>query len=63
MHRFLIALTALSLTAVPAVAAPNQCRDTKGHFIKCKSHPVAQTKCRDAKGHFTSCNAKGARKG
>lgn len=62
MLRTLIALTALSMIAAPAVAAPNQCRDTKGHFIKCKTQPVAQAKCRDAKGHFASCGAKGARK-
>lgn len=62
MHRTLIALTALSMIAVPAVAAPNQCRDTKGHFIKCKAQPVAQVKCRDANGHFASCSAKGAHK-
>lgn len=61
MRNFLMLLTALSLAASPALAAP--CKDAKGKFIKCP--PAAAVvkgkdgKCRLAdgpkKGQFTKC--------
>lgn len=63
MHRALMLLTALSLAASPALAAP--CKDAKGKFIKCPPAAAASVakgkdgKCRFAagpkKGQFTKC--------
>ena len=54
MLRLIAAAAVLSITAVPAYAAP--CRDAKGKFIKCPTKAPAKPKqCRDAKGHFKKC--------
>ncbi|MEQ7873763.1 hypothetical protein ABDK56_07125 [Sphingomonas sp. ASV193] len=56
--RILIAtLTALSLTATPAFAAP--CRD-HGKFVKCPTVKAKKVVCKDAKGKFAKCGTKGA---
>jgi hypothetical protein len=60
MKKILAALLVTSLlTATPIAAMAAQCRDAKGHFIKCppKAAPTAAkaTKCRDAKGKFIKC--------
>jgi hypothetical protein len=64
MTRILAAAAALSIAisglAAPAYAA-NQCRDSKGKFIKCPTEPAATgTRCKDAKGRFTKCGTPGA---
>jgi hypothetical protein len=66
MKKFVIALSALSLlagsSAVTAAAAPQRCRDTKGHFVKCPQKVAAKAqRCRDTKGHFAKCGTKGAK--
>jgi hypothetical protein len=54
MKKLILAFTALSLVAgsAPAMAAAQQCRDSKGKFVKCPAKPK---QCRDSKGHFTKC--------
>ena len=53
MKTLILAFTALSLVtgSAPAMAA-QQCRDSKGKFVKCPAKPKV---CRNAKGHFMKC--------
>lgn len=63
MRTVLIAVTALSIAATPAFAAP--CKDAKGKFIKCPvvtvAKPAAGGVTKDAKGkcHIASGPKKG----
>lgn len=52
--RLILALSALSLIASPALAtAP--CHDAHGKFVKCTKVVKKVTRCRDAKGKFVKC--------
>ncbi|CAM3190987.1 hypothetical protein SPAN111604_09460 [Sphingomonas antarctica] len=54
MFRFIAVAAVLSVTVMPAYAAP--CRDGHGKFVKCPTKAPAKPKqCRDAKGHFKKC--------
>lgn len=57
-----LALSLLSLAALPATASAAPCRDAKGKFIKCPAKPAAPAKkCKNAKGQFAKCGTPGAK--
>ena len=61
MNRIIAAAAALAigLASMGAIAAPKQCRDAHGKFMKC---PTAAAKhCKDAHGKFAKCSAPGAK--
>lgn len=56
---FALATILLFALNIGAQAAPTQCRDAKGKFIKCEPAKAA-TKCRDAKTKkFAKCGLPG----
>lgn len=59
----LLALSLLSLAAMPATANAAPCRDAKGKFVKCPTKAASATpkRCKDAKGKFTKCGAPGTK--
>lgn len=59
----LLALSLLSLAAIPATASAAPCRDAKGKFVKCpqKAAVAAPKRCKDAKGKFARCGTPGAK--
>ena len=57
MKRLLATAAALSILAVPALAAP--CRDGNGKFVKCPPAKAAPARCKDSKGKFAKCGAPG----
>jgi hypothetical protein len=59
MRTLFLALTVVSLSATPALAAP--CKDAKGKFIKCpEKKPEPAKKCR-LNGKFAKCGTPGAK--
>lgn len=52
--RMILALSALSLIASPAVAT-TPCHDAHGKFVKCTKVVKKVTRCRDAHGKFIKC--------
>jgi hypothetical protein len=63
MKMCVIAISALlaGSSVANAAAAPQRCRDAKGHFVKCAKHAAAPARCRNGQGHFVKCGAKGAK--
>lgn len=62
--KILLPLFAAAFVMAPFAvhAAPAQCRDAKGKFIKCPEKPApAPKKCKDAKGKFAKCGTAGAK--
>jgi hypothetical protein len=58
MLKVLLAVSMLSIAAVPAAAAP--CKDAKGRFMKCPPAKPKATKCR-LNGKFAKCSSPGAK--
>jgi hypothetical protein len=57
-----VAALTLALSAGGAFAKAPQCRDAKGHFIKCPAAaPAAKQVCKDAKGKFAKCGTPGGK--
>ncbi|WP_200925531.1 MULTISPECIES: hypothetical protein [Rhizobium/Agrobacterium group] len=54
----LVCAALTSFAAAPASA--EQCRDTKGKFIKCEPVKKKAAQCKDAKGKFAKCGTTGA---
>jgi hypothetical protein len=58
MLKVLLAVSMLSIAAVPVAAAP--CRIAKGKFIQCAEAKPKVTKCR-LNGKFAKCSTPGAK--
>lgn len=56
-----LAISLLSLSAMPAAVNAAPCKDAKGKFIKCPQKPKPAQKCKDAKGKFAKCGTPGAK--
>lgn len=60
LRNALLALSLVSLVALPAAANAAPCRDAKGKFVKCPEPAKKVQRCRDSKGHFAKCGTPGA---
>jgi hypothetical protein len=58
MLKVLLAVSMLSIAAVPAVSAP--CKDARGKFIKCPPAKPKAARCR-LNGKFAKCSTPGAK--
>lgn len=57
----ILALSLVSLAALPASANAAPCRDAKGKFAKCPEVAKKVDRCRNSKGQFAKCGTPGAK--
>ena len=53
--RPILFLTAIMLTAQPAIASKKPCRDANGQVVECSKPVPKPERCKDASGKFVPC--------